>query len=362
MNAKDVAWIDLKNATPEQREAQISFMRHMSILMYSISGVLLLAAVAVPKADTSDHPWDIGLAAALFAWALLMWVVRRPPEWLLQAGVLYSITTLSILMGAARPIGATPFFYLWPIVSCAFSFSRRMLWLAIAWMTATLGVALAFFAVGPIKGVMFWSIVTCVSFMGVMISVLRDRALVLVRELELASTTDPLTGLLNRRAFGLAFERDIERAVADERPLSVAVFDLDYFKALNDELGHAGGDEALRAFARVLTSACRPGDVVARMGGEEFAVVLFGAGPEEAERIAERVGQRLREESVGGETPMSVSAGVATLDHGASSPDRLLLLADKALYGAKDAGRSRVAHWDGGVIVGQPQPGLSAAA
>jgi len=330
--------------------------------MFGLSGLLLLFAAAVPKPDTSDRPWDIGLALALFAWAVLVRCVRRPPKWLFEAGVLYSIATLSILMGAARPMGATPFFYLWPIVSCAYSFSRRMLRIAIVWMTVSLAVAMAFFAQGPIKGIMFVSIVTCVSFMGIMISELRARGLVLVRELERASTTDPLTGLLNRRAFGLAFEREIERAVELERPLSVAVFDLDYFKALNDELGHAGGDEALRAFSGVLTSACRPGDIVARMGGEEFAVVLLGAGAADAKAIAERVGRHLREATIGERIGMSVSAGVATLDNGASTPDRLLLLADKALYGAKAAGRSRVAHWDDGVVVGAPEHGLRKAA
>ncbi len=354
----DVAWVDLGNASPEQAELQTRFMQRMTAIMFTVSAAVLLSAVIVPKPETSDRPWDVGLAGALLLWGIAVPLVRRPRLWVFQLGVLYSITICSVLVGAARPMGATPFFYLWPIGACAFCFSRRTLVLALAWMTVTFGVALALFAQTPIKGIMFWSVVTCVAFMGIMVSVLRTRGLALVAELELASTTDPLTGLLNRRAFGLAFGRESQRALESDLPLSVVVFDLDHFKALNDALGHAGGDAALCSFADVLREASRPGDVLARLGGEEFAAVLFNAGRREAERFAEGVGSRLRSRAVGGGMHLSVSAGVATLGRGASVPDKLLLLADRALYAAKDAGRARIACWDDGVVLGAPGHGL----
>ena len=358
-SSHEVAWIDLANATPEQMEAQTKFMQRASAVMFAGAALLLASAAIVPKPDTSDRPWDLGLAAALLAWAVATQLVRRPPVWWFQVGVLYSITICSILIAVARPIGASPFFYIWPIAACAYCFSRRWLFVAIAWMTITLGAALALFAMGQqIKLIMFFSTIGCVGLIAVMTSVLRERGLALLHELERASTTDPLTGLLNRRAFNSAFEREFDRAADSGIPLSVIVFDLDHFKALNDARGHAGGDSALCDFASLLEDACRPGDLVARLGGEEFATVLFNSDGEAAQRLAEDVGGRLHSEPTSGGVSLSVSAGVATLGRGASgAPDDLLLLADKALYAAKDGGRDRVARWDGRIVLGAPGHG-----
>ncbi len=362
-SSHEVAWFDLSNATPEQMEAQTRFMQRSSALMFTVAAVLLASAAIVPKPDMSDRPWDLGLAAALLAWGIAVPFVRRPPVWLFQAGTLYSITICSILIAVARPIGASPFFYIWPVAACAYAFPRRTLYLAIAWMTITLGIALGFFAAGQqIKLIMFFSTVGCVGLIGIMTGVLRERGLALLHELERASTTDPLTGLLNRRAFNTAFEREFDRATRAGMPLSVIVFDLDHFKALNDELGHAGGDAALCDFASALQDAYRGSDVVARIGGEEFATVLFNTDAQDAQRLAEAVGGRLRSDATGGGVRLSVSAGVATLGPGAATPDDLLLLADKALYAAKDGGRDRVARWDGRVVLGAPGHGADAVA
>jgi len=362
MDTNQVAWVNLDAATPDQLVEQKRFMQQMTAIMFILAAVVLLSAVVVPKPDTSDRPWDVGLAVALLAWGIAFPFLRRPPVWLFKASCLYSITICSVLVAAARPMGATPFFYLWPIAGCAYAFSNRTLLVALAWMTTTFGVALAFFADTPIKGIMFWSVVTCVSFIGLTMGVLRARGLALVADLERASTTDPLTGLLNRRAFSTAFEREAQRAVDAGLPLSIVVFDLDHFKALNDQLGHAGGDAALCSFSEVLSEAARSGDVVARLGGEEFAVVLFNHGSETAERFGQDIARRLRALAASGGVRLSTSAGVATLGHGTSEPDKLLLFADKALYAAKDAGRGRVARWDDGVVLGAPAYGLDAIA
>ncbi len=352
---RNVVWIDLPNATPEEAEAQKAFAQRVAALMFVIGAVLLLCAAVVPKPDTSDRPWDVGVAVAMLAWGLAFPFVRRPPVWLLQASALYAITLTSVLCGAARPIGACPFFYLWPVASVAYSFSRRALAVAIAWMALTLAIALGFFAVDQIKMIMYTSTVACVGFVGIMVAVLRTRGLALLHQLERASTTDPLTGVLNRRAFNIAFEREFERALETSMPLSVVVFDLDHFKALNDQLGHAAGDAALCDFAAVLQDECRAGDVVARLGGEEFATVLFNVAADEAQRFAERVGGRLRTETVSSGARLSVSAGVAAVGDGRrAAPDELLRLADKALYAAKDGGRDRVGRWDGEVVLGAP--------
>jgi diguanylate cyclase (GGDEF)-like protein len=159
------------------------------------------------------------------------------------------------------------------------------------------------------------------------------------RAAELMALTDPLTDLPNRRHAQIVLER---AAAAAERgfPLSVVFFDLDHFKRFNDEHGHRAGDEVLKSFAAVLRKVTRKTDVGARFGGEEFLSVLWGADATGAGFFLSRVLHELKQNpSPWG--PVSVSAGVATYADGWGSPDLLLAAADRALYSAKRAGRSR---------------------
>lgn len=166
----------------------------------------------------------------------------------------------------------------------------------------------------------------------------------LERELHRLAIMDCLTELPNRRHFLERLEAEIERSTRYDRPLSVAMIDLDHFKAINDTHGHAAGDEALRRFAATCRDALRASDVIGRLGGEEFAVVL----PETALADAALVTERLRE-VVGalriGDADdafsFTVSVGIAELRPG-DDASRLLCHADKALYAAKRQGRNRV--------------------
>ncbi len=180
----------------------------------------------------------------------------------------------------------------------------------------------------------------------------------LLAELEERATTDALTGVSNRRAGQDALIAEIERARRYERPLAVALFDLDHFKRVNDELGHEAGDEVLRAFAAVLRTSARSTDVVARWGGAEFLGVLPEADLDAAKGFAERVRGGLREagsldriasDPRGSDRFVTCSAGVASLesDVGATADAQeiagaLVRRADEALYRAKREGRDRV--------------------
>jgi diguanylate cyclase (GGDEF)-like protein/PAS domain S-box-containing protein len=146
---------------------------------------------------------------------------------------------------------------------------------------------------------------------------------------------DSLTGLPNRRALEEQLPRDMAHARRARAPLSLAILDIDHFKAYNDTHGHLAGDEALRECARAWDSCLRAEDTIVRFGGEEFLVLLPGTPPEEAAEIVER----LREA-----TPMgqSCSAGLACWD-GTETIDDLLGRADKALYTAKAGGRDQLA-------------------
>lgn len=159
------------------------------------------------------------------------------------------------------------------------------------------------------------------------------------------AATDPLTGLRNRRYVDTHLPRMIENAVATRSPLSLLAFDLDRFKAVNDTFGHAAGDAILKEFSRRLLDNIRSVDLAARLGGEEFIVVMPEAALDDARLAAERVRAAIEApgfEHKGVMIPVTVSVGVSGLRPGRDTPDTLAARADAALYIAKAAGRNRV--------------------
>ncbi|MDB5653130.1 MAG: hypothetical protein JWQ94_743 [Tardiphaga sp.] len=157
---------------------------------------------------------------------------------------------------------------------------------------------------------------------------------------------DPLTGLRNRRGLLDACPDD---AGGDA---TVVVMDLDHFKAINDRFGHAAGDRVLRAFAEIILSNIRPSDIAARLGGEEFCVVLFNCTPAAAAAMAERIRSHLEAKAFmtpAGAIRATVSAGIAVRLNEPESLQALLERADAALYQAKESGRNRIyisgLHW-----------------
>lgn len=167
------------------------------------------------------------------------------------------------------------------------------------------------------------------------------------RELERLSQTDGLTGLVNRRQFDHALEREHARQQRTGSPLSVLMVDLDHFKFVNDHYGHAMGDDYLRAVARVLQGVVsRVTDVAARYGGEEFVCLLSDTSAEHARMLAEDIRRGVADlalpNALAPGAQLTVSVGVATLAGGNSSAAQLLAQADEQLYAAKHAGRDRV--------------------
>jgi diguanylate cyclase (GGDEF)-like protein len=156
---------------------------------------------------------------------------------------------------------------------------------------------------------------------------------------------DSLTGLHNRRAFEEMVQREVQIAVRESTPLTLLMMDLDHFKQLNDTWGHALGDRALRTFGGVLLTVTGSGDAVARLGGEEFAILLPGRSARSALSLAERLratveGLRLSE---GDELiRFTVSVGLSSLQPGELTFEQMLRRADHALYKVKRSGRNRV--------------------
>lgn len=161
---------------------------------------------------------------------------------------------------------------------------------------------------------------------------------------ELAAN-DQLTGLLNRRGFTTLAAQAYAVSRRTGAPVSVVMSDIDRFKFINDEFGHAGGDLALCHFATALTQGRRTEDVIARVGGEEFALVLPGTGLFEALRIAEELCQRVESTPLlvdGEQLPMTASFGVATISRNDTCLTDVIVRADRALYRSKREGRNRV--------------------
>ena len=159
------------------------------------------------------------------------------------------------------------------------------------------------------------------------------------------SVTDPLTGVFNRRHFFEVAEQEVERARRHGRPTSLLALDIDHFKRINDTHGHAVGDEALRQFADACCGVLRTNDLLGRMGGEEFAVLLPETDLAAARLVAERIRARtagLTLASGSAAVRVTVSIGVSSCRSGERSVDSMLSCADEALYLAKAAGRNRV--------------------
>lgn len=149
-------------------------------------------------------------------------------------------------------------------------------------------------------------------------------------ELSERARRDPLTGLLNHRAFYAQLSAEASRARRYRGRLALVAFDLDRFKEENDLHGHQEGDRLLRAFAAALADTVRETDFAGRTGGDEFAALLLEAGPDDVDRFLARLRERLPEE-------ISVSAGAAHLPDGSSTAEHLIATADRRLYAEKTA-------------------------
>jgi diguanylate cyclase (GGDEF)-like protein len=167
------------------------------------------------------------------------------------------------------------------------------------------------------------------------------KALARAEDLEVLALEDALTGVLNRRAFSLAFKRVRARFLRNQTPVSVMLLDIDYFKSVNDTLGHDVGDHALRALAGLLVSDLRRTDEVFRCGGEEFLILLDETALQLAWDIAERLRKKISKANLIHNRVITVSIGVAELAQHESEVD-IFKRADIALYQAKNKGRDQV--------------------
>lgn len=164
------------------------------------------------------------------------------------------------------------------------------------------------------------------------------------------ATTDALTGAHNRRFFFEFAERELRRNARLKRPAAILLLDIDHFKRINDTYGHAAGDDMLRGLVRIVERELRDYDILGRLGGEEFSVLLSDTSLETAMEVGHRLRSAVanqRISTVAGPLKMTISIGVAAVQEGAITVDGALSCADRAMYRAKSLGRNRVELYQG---------------
>jgi diguanylate cyclase (GGDEF)-like protein/putative nucleotidyltransferase with HDIG domain len=232
------------------------------------------------------------------------------------------------------------FFYLWVFLYGAYFFTRRQTLAQVAFVAACYASILVLHH--PPSGFAPWWLVGMgsLSIAAILIGAMRTRAEQLIDRLYETARTDPLTQLLNRRGFRELLDLELERARRSHLQMAVLAGDVDHYKQVNDRSGHHMGDAALRRVAQVLERCKRQVDVAARVGGEEFALILPDTDEHGAYVFAERVRLDVEAEFAGDAVPITISFGVATYPHRGETAGAILRAGDDALYGAKEDGRN----------------------
>jgi diguanylate cyclase (GGDEF)-like protein len=329
-------------SSPAERP-DLTLEHRVALTLFAV-GTVVCGLGAALKPDLTEAAREVQLAAACGFGVCGLAVRLLPPRaWTVRAAALASIVLLGLLMGSSNAIGATPFFFLWPLVHLAYFARRPVVACALALMAATVVVSLAVNPYVTNRADTAVGTIFSVGLMTGVVMVMTRRERDLQEALARAADTDALTGVLNRRGLGPVVQRLVDEAGAAGAGarLAVVMIDLDHFKRFNDRHGHLVGDQALIRLARVMTQAARSEVFVARIGGEEFAVLLPGADAGTAAGYADEVMRLLREEDVPEGLRLTVSLGIATHGPGPETVYALMRRADDALYDAKHAGRDR---------------------
>jgi len=307
-------------------------MARTAAALFGAAGLITLVSIFLPHQPELEVEGlaFVSLGAGLVT-AILLLGGERLPGWTFYAWTACGtvLVTFGLVFNGERHGGAAggdEMYYLWVVLYAAHYFGRLATAVQVGVIAAAYTVALIVIDPGPIATSRWLTTVGLAVGSAAVVRVLSERIELLVGELRLAAATDPLTGLLNRRAFEERAARELARARRTGESFAALLIDVDHFKQINDRDGHAAGDEALVALAAALSDELREIDTVARIGGDEFAVLLPATGATGARATAER----LRERS---SIPISIGTAVHGLD--GLTADELARAADAALYHAK---------------------------
>ena len=286
---------------------------------------------------------------ALVLSALTILIGPRVPRMTLAALGPLGAALIGVAVSTTVGYSDAAVFYMWPAVWTALFFGTRGTAFIVCWIGAVHGAVLLSLPATQSNMDRWIDVVAAVLVVATVVRTLAARNERLLGRLADEARVDPLTGLLNRRGLEERLEAELSRAAREGTPLAAVALDLDHFKQLNDAHGHELGDRVLVWLGALLKEQARGVDVAARVGGEEFIVLLPRADDDAASTFAERVRRAVddrRSESGRGrmglsdELRLTLSAGVASADAPVDGP-ALLAAADQALYAAKRSGRNR---------------------
>ncbi len=327
----------------------------LMVLMASGAAVTGLFILGTLSAVNMIHPHHLtSMVVFTLGSTLLWWWLREHPERFFPVAWLYELLSLWESTSSLLYVSVDELRLLWFFTNVPGVFillGRRPGWLI------TLGTMLGL-ALGnphlerPYSPNAMATALLCLLYLGIFFHTYVGRTLSYFHRmrdynerLQDMASHDPLTQVLNARAYYAACEQQIAQSARSQQPFSVLFVDLDHFKAINDTHGHAAGDEVLRVVARTLGAHLRRSDLLGRIGGEEFSILLPDTALAGALQVAENLRQAVQQSQpeVGGQTlSITASIGVASRSPGAQSMHALQQRADQAMYEAKKAGRNRV--------------------
>ena len=307
-------------------------MARTAAALFGAAGVITLLSIFLPHQPQLDTEGLVlvSLGAGIVT-AILLVGGERLPLWTYHVWTACGTVLVSfgLVFNGERHGGAAggdEMYYLWVVLYAAHFFGRLAAAVQVGVIAAAYTVALVVIDPGPIATSRWLTTIGLAVGSAAVVRVLSERIERLVGELRLAASTDPLTGLLNRRAFEERAARELARARRTGESFAALLIDVDHFTQINDRDGHAAGDEALVALAAELSDELREIDTVARIGGDEFAVLLPATGATGARATAERLRERCA-------IPISIGPAVYGID--GLTADELARAADAALYDAK---------------------------
>ena len=309
--------------------------------IYLVSAVVTVAAILAPHSPQADIGgfWALAALIGTVAAVLLRWPARLP-AWAYQVVMALGsvLVACSLYFNGERsggPAAINEVLYIWIALYSGYFFTRAQMAAQLAGVGITYAVALVAIHPGP-TGVTRWIItVSMVVAAACLVHGLKRGNDRLVARLGLEARRDWLTGVLNRHGFDERLEHELERSRRTGLPFSLLMADIDGFKAINDAAGHAAGDRTLAAVGELLRGELRMIDAAARIGGDEFVLLLPATAAAGARRAAERVRAAAGTVATGDGSPLRISIGVAEFPADADTADALLRAADQALYAAK---------------------------
>ncbi|HET6844035.1 MAG TPA: GGDEF domain-containing protein [Candidatus Angelobacter sp.] len=267
------------------------------------------------------------------------WLGRQSRAFLISASVL-EFSAVTALRYFTPPIRDVAVLFLVPVSFAAWFIAPFLGWL----MALASAALLLFFEVthsGTTAGALWWNFAMNLAMFSFFVFIFSEVRRLYRREREL-SLRDPLTGLLNRRAFTAVVNLERQRMQRHFRPLSMVYIDMDDFKQVNDSRGHIGGDALLKTVADSMKNSLRTTDFLARLGGDEFVLLLPETPAEAASSAIAKMYDRLRENTRPLGSPVTCSIGVVTFMSASVSADEMIGIADDTMYRVKSNSKNRI--------------------